>query len=343
MSSLTPRKETILRAVVVEYIRSAEPVGSNLIVEKYQLGVGPATVRHELAEMSERGYLEQPHTSAGRIPSDIGYRYYVDRLAQLNLESSDVRKVKEILKNEATTEELLLQTTQLLSRLTQHVSLAATIREQGIAIRQVSITGLTPQRALMIVLLNTGEIENRLIEASPDLTLDDLHSVSEIITKEVEATKLRSIIRKTTPQSDNLKPSAQALLSKAWKSLKRLCSKLSVGKVITGGTNFLIAQPEFQKDLEALSEIVSALEDEHILQDAIQKTAEVPRGISIGKENEQDLLKRLAVIATKFYVEDEEAGTIAIIGPTRMDYERTIPLVENAAKSLSLALSKLLK
>lgn len=327
----------------MEYVRSAEPVGSNLIVEKYQLGVGPATVRHELAEMSERGYLEQPHTSAGRIPSDIGYRYYVDRLVQPNLESDDAKKVKEILKNEATTEELLLQTTQLLSRLTQHVSLAATIREQGIAIRQVSMTGLTPQRALMIVVLNTGEIENRLIEASPDITLDDLHNVSEIITREVESTKLRSIIRKTTPHASHLKPSAQALLSKAWKSLKHLCSKLSVGKVITGGTNCLIAQPEFQKDIEALSEIVSALENEHILQDAIQKTAEIPKGVSIGKENEQDLLKRLAVIATKFYVKDEEAGTIAIIGPTRMDYERIIPLVENAAKSLSLALSKLLK
>lgn len=343
MEDLTPRKESILRAVVIEYIETAEPVGSGLLVERYQLGVGTATVRHELAEMSERGLLEQPHTSAGRIPSDSGYRYYVDRMPVSDIKFEAEQKMRKAVSEEASLDELLSETCRLLARMTQYVSVAATVRERSVFVKQVSISNVTQQRALLVVFFSNGGVEDKLIEATPDLTLEDLHRVSEAITKNCEGLKLSAIGRKTNIQHDSFKPSAHALLNRGWKAVRTIAKTMAGGKVITEGTSYLLGQPEFQKDFGALSGIVQALEDSVAIQGALDRPGDANTSITIGRENETEKLHRLAVIASRFYVNNEEAGSLAIIGPTRMKYEQTIPLVEQTARALSDALTRLMR
>lgn len=323
---------------MLEYVDSAEPVGSNLIVERYDLGVGPATVRNELADISERGYLEQPHASSGRIPSDAGYRYYVDRLAE-PAETTPSKTVRDA----ANLEDLLVDTCRLLARMTQHVSVAATLRESSVTVRQISLTSITPQRALMVVVLSNAVVEDCMIESSPDVTATELAEIAHILTQHAEGQRFRALSRKPPPSAEHLKPSSAAVLNRAYKELRALARGKSEGKVIAEGTAYLINQPEFQRDYEALTQVVQALQDANLLQEAIEAPAMHDSGVSIGKENAAEALQKLAVIAARFYVDGEDAGAIAVIGPTRMHYERTIPLVRQTARALTHALSRLMK
>lgn len=343
MDELTARKQQILRAVVIEYVETAEPVGSGLIVERYGLGVGPATVRHELAEISERGYLEQPHTSAGRIPSDTGYRYYVDRLNEPSLPGEAEKRVREISRTQAELHDLLENMCKVLSRLTHYVSIAATVGQKNLSVRNVSLTGVTKERALLNVLFSNGLVENRIVPASPNITLADLHDISVVLTDAVSGQRVRGISRLQTPDFGRIKPHALALATEAWKSLKSVSRARASVRVMTEGTQFLLEEPEFQQDVRALGQIIGALEDEETLQGVLEKDAGEGASVSIGKENTPTALHKLTIIASRFYLNDEEAGAIAVAGPTRMRYSSTMPLVDTAAKALSDALSRLMR
>jgi heat-inducible transcriptional repressor len=236
---------------------------------------------------------------------------------------------------------LLHDTVRLLARVTQHVSVAATVRESGVTIRQVTINGLTPQRALMVVVLSNADVEDHMIEASPELTLSDLQTVGQVLTTAVEGRTLRQLLRQAPPAGANLKPAAANLLSRSWRAVKAVARSKSSGKLLSEGTAYLLSQPEFQRDFGALTEVVQALEDANVLHSALDGSAGL--AVTIGRENSQDALKRLAVIAARFHVGGEDAGAIAVIGPTRMDYDRAIPLVEQTAKALSEALTRLMR
>jgi len=342
MDELTDRKQRILRAVVLEYVQSAEPVGSSLLVERYQFGVGPATVRHELSEMSDRGYLDQPHTSAGRVPSDVGYRYFVNRLAEPQLERGVAKRVRDLSKHEADLDGLLLETCKVLSRLTQYVSIAATFSERGSKILSVEFAGITRERLLMTVVLTNGLVENKIIEGRSDVTLGDLHQLSIEFSRAVSGVPLRSLSRKPTPAIETESHSVRAIAQSAWRTLKAVARSATSGKVVSEGTQFLFEQPEFQQNVDALAKIVAALEDANVVQEAL----DVPNPVSpvtIGSEHASEAMHSLSIVAGRFYVGDAEAGAIAVVGPTRMRYASAMPLVETAAKALTEALNRLMR
>lgn len=351
-AELTQRKQQILRAVVIEYVNSAEPVGSEIVARRYRLGIGPATVRNEMAEMSERGYLEQPHTSAGRIPSDTGYRFYVDRLAKPEVRPEKARIVKSLARLQAELGELLRETCRCLARLTQYVSVAVTAGERSLAIKQVSLTGLSSERALLILVLSSGAIENRIVSASPDVTLRELHAVATLLNQACEGRTLYQISRAGTLEVSHLSGAAARLAQEAWHELRSVARTSTVGRAFAEGTAMLLAHPEFQRDYGLLSGLVQIMDDPAVLAALIERTAESQgREVStrptalvrIGRENPHEVLQRLAVVASRFYAAGEEAGTIAVIGPTRMRYTETIPLVETAAGALSDALTRLMR
>src|SRR5579872_5234277 len=165
MAELDPRKETILRAIIIEYVGTAEPIGSEALLQRYELGVRSATIRNEMAEMSDLGYLEQPHTSAGRIPSDMGYRYYVDRLLEDRRVGETARQqVKQIASEGDALQELLRDTARILSRITRLLTVATTIRDHQVTVRNAVISALGPQQALLVLVLSNGHVENRMLE-----------------------------------------------------------------------------------------------------------------------------------------------------------------------------------
>ncbi|GIV03505.1 MAG: heat-inducible transcription repressor HrcA [Fimbriimonadales bacterium] len=351
LEDLTRRKQQILRAVVIEYVNSAEPVGSEIVARRYRLGVGPATVRNEMAEMSERGYLEQPHTSAGRIPSDTGYRYYVDRLAKPEVKPEKARRVKSLSRLQAELSELLRETCRCLARLTQYVSAAVTVGERSLYVRQVSLTSIAPERALLILVLSSGAIENRIVSASPDVTMRELHAAAGLLNEAAEGKTLYQLSRTSSLDTSHLTPPAARLAQAAWQELRSVARASTAGRAIAEGTAVLLAHPEFQKDYNLLAGLVQIMDNPRVLAEAIERASEAgPNAeqqrrvsVTIGRENPIEAFRKMAIVAAKFYAGEEEAGTIAVIGPTRMRYTETIPLVETAASAITDALTKLMR
>lgn len=339
MSELDKRKQSILQAVIIEYVTGKEPVGSEMLVQKYDLGVKSATVRNELAEMSELGYLEQPHTSAGRIPSDLGYRFYVDRLLlQKDLESSDKQKLSEVSGDGEVLQNLLRETTQALSRITQLMSVATTVRDLGLSVRSAIVSALGPNQALFVLALSNGHIENKMIECPVGLSLQDVGIANEQLVNAVSGKTLRSLIKAKTPSTHN-SSAADKLLALIWTQLRTMAKESTRGMMVSEGEEFMFAQPEFQRDLNSLASFIDYLNSSDILYEAIS-TQPSAQTVTIGKENRQEQLHQMSVVRQSFFVGENEAGVISLIGPTRMAYDSGIPLVSYTAKVLSESLTR---
>lgn len=339
MSELDKRKQSILQAVIIEYVTGKEPVGSEMLVQKYDLGVKSATVRNELAEMSELGYLEQPHTSAGRIPSDLGYRFYVDRLLlHKDLESSDKQKLSEVSGEGEVLQNLLRETTQALSRITQLMSVATTVRDVGLSVRSAIVSALGPNQALFVLALSNGHIENKMIECPVGLSLQDVGIANEQLVNAVSGKTLRSLIKAKTPTTPN-SPAADKLLALIWTQLRLMAKESTRGMMVSEGEGFMFAQPEFQRDLNSLASFIDYLNSSDVLYEAISSQASA-QTVTIGKENRQEQLHQMSVVRQSFFVGENEAGVISLIGPTRMAYDSGIPLVSYTAKVLSESLTR---
>ncbi|MCC7229034.1 MAG: heat-inducible transcription repressor HrcA [Fimbriimonadaceae bacterium] len=339
MKELDSRKQTILQAVIIEYVSGAEPVGSELLVQKYELGVKSATVRNELAEMSELGYLEQPHTSAGRIPSDMGYRFYVDRLldkrepdAHSKNKLADVASEGDVLQN------LLRDTTRALSRLTHLMSVATTVKDVGLNIKSAIISAIGPHQALCVFALSNGRIENRLVECPIGLSLQDIGIVNELLGATVTGKTVRSLAKAKMPTASQ-SAVADILIASVWTQLKSIVKDATRGMLVAEGEEFMFAQPEFQRDLAALTDFIDYLNSSDVLYDAIGSQVNT-QTVTIGRENRQEQLHQMSVVRQSFFVGENEAGVISLVGPTRMAYESGIPLVGYTAKVLSESLTK---
>ena len=340
-SGLDPRKQTILRAVVVEYVAAAEPVGSEQIVQRYGLGVKSATVRNELAEMSDLGYLEQPHTSAGRIPSDLGYRFFVDRLVErAEVEPQTRDRVKEATRRGDVLEVLLRDTVRVLSRVTHLLGVGTTVRDPGVSVITAVVSALGPSQALLVLALSNGQVENRMLECPGGLTLADIGLVNETLSRAALGRTLRTLVRAKAP-SLAASPVADKFLSALWVQLRTLAKEGTRGIMVTEGEEFMLGQPEFQRDPASFQALLHEIADADVLYEALAP-GDSTRNVTIGKENRGAPMQRLSVIRHSFYVGGTEAGVIALVGPTRMPYDKGLPLVAFSAQALSESLTRFL-
>lgn len=340
MSDLSQRKEQILRAVVIEYVTAAEPVSSDQIVSRYDLGVKGATVRNELSEITEMGLLEQPHTSAGRIPSDQGYRYYVDYLrSDRQMSAEDKGQVRGVQSDEETLRDLLAETTKVLSRLTHLFAAAATIKDTEVLVRHAVVTALGPDRAMLVMVLQNGHIENRILECPAGMTLEHLGQLNELLAALVQGRTLGSVAKVKTPAG--MPHGVDQLAASAFGAARSAARDLTKGQLITEGEEYILAQPEFMRSREQLELLVRSLEDEDALRSAVVGRQDSGGGVTIGRENPRESMQSLSIARRLFYVGDEEAGALAIIGPTRQDYERGLSVLDYAAKAVSQTLTKI--
>lgn len=338
MDDLEPRKETILRAIVIEYVQSAEPIGSDALAQKYELGVRSATIRNEMADMAELGLLEQPHTSSGRVPSDLGYRYFVDRLiVHDHPESLARRTVQSASPDGDILVELLRSTAQALSKLTHLLSVATTTRNRAISVKTAVISALGPNQAFFVLVFSNGHVENRMLECPVGITLADVGLVNDLLQKLILYSDLKVLSKAKAPPAPN-GSAAEKLLNLVWYTLRGIAKEMLQGTVITEGEEFMFGQPEFSRDMEALQNLVAMLSKENILYDAV--ASEPGRTVTIGSENRHDTLRRLSVVKQTFFVGNEEAGIIALVGPTRMNYQASIPLINYTAQALTDSLTK---
>lgn len=339
METLDQRKQALLRAIVVEYVSHAEPVGSEHLAQKYQLGVRSATVRNELAEMSDMGLLEQPHASAGRIPSDHGYRYFVDHLIVWRKPGHQERnRVRQAAHEGDTLHGLLADTTRALSRLTRMLAAASVVRDATTPVRHAVITALGPDRALLVLVMGNGHVENRLLECPVGLTLEEIGQTNEALAAQ--------LVGKTVRALTQLRPGAgetnvDKMLASALSAARSAAREMAAGTLVIEGEEFMFGQPEFQRDSEAVRMLVESLEDDPSSYELVVRANDAP--ITIGRENPLEQFHHFSVARRTFYVGEDEAGTIALIGPRRMDYEANLPLLDFTARAISETLTKLLR
>lgn len=341
MEKLEQRKAVILRAVILEYVAGAEPVASELLTVKYDLGVKSATIRNELAEMADLGFLEQPHTSSGRIPSDKGYRYYVDNLFFFSEPSSEAQGALSNSSQRGEALQLVLnQATRSLSRFAHLLSAATTIHGAQITVRTASVNAFGPLQALFVLGMSNGEVRTKIIECPPNLTLEDIGRVNESLLVGAVGKSVRSLQRGKSAGFNGTQASEKLLLS-AWTATRAISREFSRGTLTTQGEEFLFGQPEFAKDAGRISDLIDEIKESDVLFESLTGPNELPSPVTIGREHKREQMHELSVVRQTFYVGQHEAGTIALVGPTRMNYDLSIPLVHFTARAISETMTRI--
>lgn len=337
---LSDRRQRVLVALIEEYVARALPVGSRTLTERYQLGVSPATVRNELSVLEDGGYIVQPHTSAGRVPTDAGYRAFVDGLLAEQADGSQDERCRlvaeELRRSVGELDELIDQTSSALMRLTDCLSVVLAPSVQRMRIKQLSLVSLSPRQAIIVVVTEEGRVANRHIEFAEDVDPESLAEVQRLLgdvfggrsSEEIEHGLSRSMAEAFRD------PLVRAVMDEVM-----LCLQESrISRAHHSGLSALMVQPEFSHT-DALLPVMQVLEDEtvllHILDDAVSCAAGVP-SVRIGRENGNAGLSGVSVVASR-YGKGPSAGVVAVIGPTRMDYSRTISAVRMAADALDEA------
>lgn len=345
MSPLDRRKILILQAIVNDYVTTTKPVGSERLIEVYHLGCKSATVRNEMADLSEMGYLVQPHTSAGRIPTDRGYRYYVDQLmnppAALAPEEAQQARSR-YPQAQAEIENIIQQTCRILSEMTSYTSVATDPATSTMTIRRIYLTGASPRHVLLVVLLSTGHVEHRLVEIEPAPSDSVLTLLCNYINSLVADHDLTDMSRAARLKELPAELKAHiAPLKRLMQALQQVALTLSERRVYLEGTNQLLRQPEFQ-DVQRLETLLNALEQRSALYQVLSRALlDQNTTIIIGSENEYEPMQECSVITTSYHIGSRPAGYLGVVGPTRMNYDRAVAAVGLMAQNLSMMLTNL--
>lgn len=336
---LDKRKAFILATVVYEYIATAEPVGSNTLNQKYNLGVSSATIRNELAELEAAGYLIQPHTSAGRIPSDAGYRTYVDRLMKPeSLPTDDARRIRDGYR-EASREltEVIEQTTRLLSGLSKNLAFAIAPSRDTHTFKNIQLIWLSPRTALAIVVTSMGVASQTPFEWTADVGADDLTKLSNAVNA-----RLSDRIMEDISPSDIATVVSELNISehlgKAVETAFRNSRQTAEPQLAASGAQNLLDQPEFH-DLRKLRSILRIVEEQKTLYDLLADSMvsdadmTVPM-VRIGHELGEEAMAECSLVTVPYRFGDRGVGMLAILGPRRMPYGRLMALAAGTADSL---------
>ena len=328
---LDDRKAAILRAIVEEHVTTGHPVGSAAVAQKARLDVSSATVRNEMVVLEAQGYISQPHTSAGRVPTDLGYRYYVDHMGSPRLTRPDRAAVSRFFAQaHRELEEMLSQTSRMLSDLTAYAAVVVGPPPETSRIRDVHLVSLTPTTTLAVVVANTGRVEKFLLEnaAADD---DDLRVASERLTESLQG---RSPFEPAPPIAPTGRSSADKVAARAVEAMTRWLPDHGVAPLFLGGRANLVSGAhldEVQHILDALEKQVAVVS---LLSDAL---SEADLAVRIGSENALPELREWSLVTAKYRFGDHDLGAVGVVGPTRMDYARAISAVEAVSAGLGAA------
>lgn len=328
---LSDRRQIVLRALIEEYIARALPVGSRTLVERYNLGISSATVRNELSLLEEMGYLAQPHTSAGRIPTDFGYRAFVDELlSESDPDNEEDALARELRESASDLDDLMDRTSQALARFTDCMTLLVPPRILSVDIRLVNLVLLTPQRLLTVIVTEDGQVFDRQMDLPRDYSQDEIGKTQEALNNILVGTSLSST-------SDELPLGASGVHDDLFRMvMAEILACLKDQNAIKAhplGISHLLGKPEFS-DSSCLMPVLEELEGDTMLlrvfNDAAASEEPVVR---IGHENDSEALSSVSLIANRFG-EAEHSGLILIVGPTRMDYSQVLKAVRAARNVL---------
>lgn len=320
------RKRRILHAIIQDYIRSAEPVGSRTLAKNYDLGISPATVRNEMSDLEDLGFLEQPHTSAGRIPSAKGYRYYVDSMIHgTGTERGDAEEIHRLWQAKpGSFDEFFLNVAKLISNISHNMSLFLAPAYDSSTIKFIHILPIDSQRAVMVVVTDRGVLDNEPMYFEEPVAEEELYAAAMRFANALKDSPISELSLYSLKATVRIIEGPKRLLEEMAAALHRAIAKRKLFYSV--GTTALLEQPEF-KDIKKVQPILSMLEQQDQLSRLLQGKSHDGIDIRIGEENEAEPLKDLSLIQADFGGDKEKIGTLAILGPTRMEYGRIIGIL----------------
>ena len=338
---LDERKYLILQAIIDDYIMTAMPVGSRTISRKSGVGYSPATIRNEMSDLEELGYLDQPHTSAGRVPSYKAYRLYVDHLmktAKLSMDERE-RMHEHLVSRSKQVESVIRSAANVLSDATKYTSVIVAPKLGTLRIKHVQLVPVAERMALMVIVTNVGIVKDALIRVPEGMDADDLYSISRMLTEKLADKPLDAVRQAFSEMLRNAEQSRR-LLGEALSVIERkLETDGDASDVVIGGSANLLEYPEYS-DVNKARNFLAVLESKDTLRQLISRDGGMEISIRIGPENQVPALNDCSIVTASYRVGDHSSGTLGIIGPTRMNYNRVISVLDFMGRALSDVLSE---
>ncbi len=340
MARLDERKRKVLRAVVEVYVANAEPVGSRTIARESDLGVSSATIRNEMADLEELGYLEQPHTSAGRMPSDAGYRFYVDEMANISSPTHlQLERMREALGRHASEVDAVLEATgKLLSEITDCLSLVAEPSPSAAVLNTVEMVPLGDHRMMLLIVTEEGFVHNRIVDHPEGVSLEKVKHVSSVLTNYLRGYNLGDVINSSVVRAVHSELNhCRQLLDVVMEILSSYSSDDAETRYRLEGAANIMKQPEFQ-DVRRAQKVLRVLSQRSVARNLFKGVDEDDIFVLIGSENRYEVISDCSVVTSTYYIRGQSAGRIGVLGPRRMNYGRVMGMVKTLTSLLSEAL-----
>ena len=339
--ALDDRKMQILQAIIDDYITTASPVGSRAVSKHAGLGLSSATIRNEMYDLKELGLLEQPHTSAGSMPSDKAYRLYVNSIMQnTELNDEDRQRLMEHFSTRLDDmQEVIKQTAVVLSGATNYMSMVMAPQLQDVKLKRIQLVHISEGKAVLIIVSSSGLLKNTTIQIPEDINPEYLEKISRMLTERFYGCKIKDV-------SENLIYDLFIELGERREQLT-IASSIASGVEKTykqtsdielRGADKLLTLPEFS-DIESARELLSAVEDKETFHELLSDAMSVELSVKIGSENTDPKLKNSSVVTATYKINDEPIGSLGVVGPTRMDYARVLAVLKFLGSSMSSMLT----
>ncbi len=334
---ITPRMRDILKIVIEDYILTAEPVGSRTISKKSNLNLSPATIRYIMADLEEMGLLYQPHTSAGRVPTEKGFRFYIDYILDVHelssKEQQEIRSRYSISQLEG--KEIFRQTCHILSSSSHYLAVVWAPRMKMLVLKHIEFVKLKKNLVLAILISTTGIVQNRIIEIDEDISQSELERLSNYMNSLLTGLTLYQVKEKLLEQMKLEKNIYDRLLMQAIKLGEKALSSFDETDIFIEGRTNILQEPEFG-NISIMTNLFRAFEEKAIMVKLLDKCM-APKGvqIAIGSESEIQEMETCSLVTSTYGYEGNILGALGVIGPRRMNYSKIIPLVDYSARLLT--------
>ncbi len=335
---LNERERTVLRYVIQDFIETASPVGSRYISKRHEdvLGLSSASIRNVLSDLEELGYIGHPHTSAGRVPTDLGYRFYLDWLIRKEtLSEKEQQEIRDNLDLHAEIEEMLSESSSLLGKISRQLSIVTSPRLSTGVFERLELIQVTANRLMVIISIKSGLVRTIMMEVSSEIPRERLEGLSRFLNERLSGLTLQDIRDSFVERVREAQDEQTGLIRLFIDSVEKLFVPAPADRIHISGTDALVQQPEFvnPSDFRSVIELVNDREIFiHVLQKHKGKEENIK--VTVGKENEEQKLEPYSII-TATYSMGDVAGSIGVLGPKRMPYDRVIPLVDFVARTIS--------
>ncbi|MCH8105965.1 MAG: heat-inducible transcription repressor HrcA [Proteobacteria bacterium] len=337
---LDERAQLLLRQLITSYTRDAQPVGSKNLVEMSGLDVSSATIRNIMSKLEAMGLVDSPHTSAGRIPTQAGYRFFIDSLLEVNDLGQSARKtIADRLSSDKTSNDLIQSATEILSSVTRLTGIVSLTHSVPAEIRHIEFMRLTERRILVILVINQDDVHNKVIEVDKDYTDLELSQAAQTLSRYLIGRDFYSARIKLIEELSDLKGEVNAIMESVLEAMEQVCNDSDQDDLLTSGESNLLQYTELS-DINKLRDIFSVFNDKKDLLDLLDHcTSADGVEIFIGSESGYTILSDFSVLGAPYKINGKVVGVVGVIGPTRIAYEQVIPVVDITAKLLSSALN----